>query len=362
MKADFHITFNILVIMKYALYLFICYSADVQGNRMELMEREIARFREVIPSQAEIMQEAKHEIKQLKDTIQRQAQDMIDMKKKLNRQEGIIIKQGLKLKNQDKDVKELKLSVQNQEKQKTILEKQISTLKRAFIKQDLKARNHFLNTKEFNNHQTDKLFKTGYETEMELTRSTKDIFDGADKPDEDNTKEFSQDLTKDNSLKDMETKVVQNMKPSNYRSAGFKRWNNNTGIAFSAYLGHSVYHMGIGHTIKCDQVLINDGNAYSPYTGTFTVPETAVYFLTFHIDALTKDDETIVKLVVNNRNIVDADAQVRGITHHAMAGNAAIIRLNSGEKVWLEIYTYDNVELISSSTHRFVTFSGYMLY
>ena len=109
-------------------------------------------------------------------------------------------------------------------------------------------------------------------------------------------------------------------------------------------------------------VLINDGNAYSPYTGTFTVPETAVYFLTFHIDALTKDDITIVKLVVNNRNIVDAVSDITGTVNDEMAGNSAIIRLNSGEKVWLEIYANNNVELRSSSTYRYVTFSGFMLY
>ena len=338
-------------------------SVHGQGNRMELMEREMARFREVLQSQGEIMQEAKDEIKLMKDTIQRQAQDMKVMKKKLKRQEGTIIKQGLKLKGHEKDIKEIKLSAQKQEKEMTILKKQNLTMKQALMKQHSNIRELFPNTKELINLQTCKLFKTLHETETKVPLQTKDNFEDADIQDnEDNTKAFSQDLIKDNSLRDMETKTVPNTKTRSDRRAGFKRLINGTGVAFSAYLSHVVNHMGIGHTIKCDQILINDGNAYSPYTGTFTVPETAVYFLTFHIDALTKDDETIVKLVVNNRNIVDADAQVRGITHHAMAGNAAIIRLNSGEKVWLEIYTYDNVELISSSTHRFVTFSGYMLY
>ena len=327
---------------------------------MELMEREMARFREVIQSYGEIMQEAKHEIKHLKDTIQRQAQDMKVIKKKLNRQEGIIIEKGLKLESHNKDVKKLKLSVQNQEKQLTILKKEKLIMKKALMKHDIKAREDFPN---INYLQKGKDLKPLHKTELRVTRPTKDNFEDADIPNnEDNTKMVSQDLTKDNSHRDMETKTVTNRKPPRDRSAGFKRLINETGVAFSAYLGHEVTHMGIGHTIKCDQVLINDGNAYSPYTGTFIVPETAVYFLTFHIDASTNGDHTIVKLVVNNRNIVDADAWVTGAVHHVMGGNSAIIRLNSGDKVWLETYTINNVELFGSTTYRFTTFSGYLLY
>ena len=330
---------------------------------MELMEREMARFREVMQSQGEIMQEAKHEIKQLKDTIQRQAQDIKVMKKKLDRQEGIIIEQGSKLESHDKDVKKLKLSVQKQEKQLTILKKENLIMKKALMKHDLKAREDFQNTKEFYYLQKGKGLKTLHETELKLTRPAKDIFEDADIPNnENNTKMVSQGLTKDNSHRGMETKTVPNRKPRRDRSAGFKRLINETGVAFSAYLSHKVNHMGIGHTIKCDQVLINDGNAYSPYTGTFIVPETAVYFLTFNIDAATNGDQTIVKLVVNNRNIVDADAWVTGAVHHVMGGNSAIIRLNSGDKVWLEIYFNNNVELYSEPNFRFTTFSGYLLY
>ena len=54
------------------------------------------------------------------------------------------------------------------------------------------------------------------------------------------------------------------------------------GIAFSAYLSHNIAHLAPGHTLKCDQIIINDGNAYSQYTGVFTVPQTGVYLLTFY--------------------------------------------------------------------------------
>ena len=35
------------------------------------------------------------------------------------------------------------------------------------------------------------------------------------------------------------------------------------GFAFSAYLGHVVQNLNNGHTVKCDQVLLNEGNAYN---------------------------------------------------------------------------------------------------
>ena len=151
--------------------------------------------------------------------------------------------------------------------------------------------------------------------------------------------------------------------PSRDRRAGLQGWLNETSIAFSAYLSHQSSNMAIGHTIKCNKVLLNDGNAYSPFTGTFTAPITGVYFLTYHISAWGTNDETIIKLVVNNRNIVDADAEPKGSpAHHANSGNSAIIRLNSGEKVWLEVYSNNNAMLSSAETYRFTTFSGYMLY
>ena len=135
-----------------------------------------------------------------------------------------------------------------------------------------------------------------------------------------------------------------------------------SGIAFSSYLSRWIINLGIGHTIKCDQVLLNDGNAYSPFSGTFTAPKPGVYLLTFSINAYTKDDKTPVKLVSNNRNIVDAIAWVADSDHHVMGGNTAIVRLNSAEQVWLEIYSTAGVRLYSKPDYRWLTFSGVLLY
>ena len=133
------------------------------------------------------------------------------------------------------------------------------------------------------------------------------------------------------------------------------------GIAFSAYLSHNIPHLAVGHTIKCDQIIINDGNAYSKFTGAFTVPETGVYLITFTFDVYDHARYEGIQLVVNNRNIVDAIAEGNN-DKHAMGGNTVILQLTQGEKVWLESYYSSDGEIVSSTTSKLTTFSGVLLY
>ena len=90
--------------------------------------------------------------------------------------------------------------------------------------------------------------------------------------------------------------------------------------------------------------------------------QTGVYLLTFQITAWYLNDKTHVKLVSNNRNIVDAVVWVKGSVHHVMGGNTAIVPLNTADKVWLKIYDTARVELYSTPDYRWVTFSGVLLY
>ena len=54
-------------------------------------------------------------------------------------------------------------------------------------------------------------------------------------------------------------------------------------IAFSSYLGNSVFNVMTGDIVKCDQILLNDGQTYNSHNGIFTVPKAGVYLLTFTI-------------------------------------------------------------------------------
>ena len=132
-------------------------------------------------------------------------------------------------------------------------------------------------------------------------------------------------------------------------------------IAFSAYLSHVIPHLSHGHTIKFDQIILNDGNAYNQYSGVFTVPRSGVYLLTFTFDVYDNWQSTGLKLVVNNRNIVDGIAESNG-NKHSMAGNTVIIRLARGEVVRIEAYYSADGEIVSISTSKLATFSGVLLY
>ena len=91
------------------------------------------------------------------------------------------------------------------------------------------------------------------------------------------------------------------------------------------------------------------------------MPTTGVYLLTFTIDVVDHNRYEGIKLVVDNRNIVDGIAEGNG-SKHAMGGNTAIIQLTQGNKVWLESYYSVDGELVSSTTSKLTTFSGVLLY
>ena len=141
-----------------------------------------------------------------------------------------------------------------------------------------------------------------------------------------------------------------------------KRHANTSHIAFSTYLGHYILHAAPGHTIKCDQIFLNDGNVYNSHTGIFTGTVTGVYLFTFSIAVYDHGRWVGVKLVVDNRNIVDSVVGTDGTSDDKMVGDTAILQLNENESVWLEAYASPGGELVGSSNSRMTTFSGVLLY
>ena len=136
-----------------------------------------------------------------------------------------------------------------------------------------------------------------------------------------------------------------------------------TGVAFSAYIGnaHIRNHLVAGHTLKCDQVIFNDGNHYNAFTGIFTVPRTAVYLLTYSVATAFQNKYLWVKLVVDNRMIVLSGTDAQYNDHTENGGNTAILRLNQGQSVWLEVAKCANNAEVWMVDHT-TTFSGVLLY
>ena len=133
-----------------------------------------------------------------------------------------------------------------------------------------------------------------------------------------------------------------------------------SGIAFSAYVSKLIPHLVAGHVIKCDHVIFNDGNNYNPLTGIFTVSEPGVYLLTFTIATDALAHWIWVKLVVDNREILKVATDAQYDVHVEMGSNTAILRLNQGESVWIEVAKSNDSSLWAVTPTT--TFSGVLLY
>ncbi|KAK3611586.1 hypothetical protein CHS0354_018101 [Potamilus streckersoni] len=135
---------------------------------------------------------------------------------------------------------------------------------------------------------------------------------------------------------------------------------NGVQVAFSAYLTHREYHLGITQVIKYDSVLINEGNFYNPLTGIFTCPEDGIYLFSF-FTAAYGNHKNWVRLVVDNVNLSGATSEGTRDYHDDQGGNVAIIRLRAGQSVWMSVVHAGDAELDADSEHHHVTFSGVRL-
>ena len=133
-------------------------------------------------------------------------------------------------------------------------------------------------------------------------------------------------------------------------------------IGFTAYVDHSVQHLGINQSIIFNQVLFNDGGAYNTGSGIFACPVNGVYLFFFEVGSGTQR-QIAAKLVVNGVNNVDAIADAEYHEYHeAQGSNMAILRLRQGDHVWVENYRWADQSVEGAKKKRFTTFSGILLY
>ncbi|KAL4226003.1 hypothetical protein ACF0H5_013990 [Mactra antiquata] len=132
-------------------------------------------------------------------------------------------------------------------------------------------------------------------------------------------------------------------------------------IAFTAYLDHTITHLGIDQAITYNTVLLNEGNAYSPHTGVFTCPMDGLYVFYFST-ATWAVSQSVVKLVIEGANVVDAIADTYHGSQEAQGANFAVLSLRAGQQVWVANYRWTDKTVSVKDVNRFATFSGFMLY
>ena len=107
---------------------------------------------------------------------------------------------------------------------------------------------------------------------------------------------------------------------------------------------------------------LNEGNAYNRNTGVFTTPADGVYLFTFAV-ADFRVHQLFVDLVVNGSIKSSAITDVVTPYKDMQGGNAVILRLVTGDSVWLQIDTVESGDSLDGrDSYRATTFSGVFLY
>ena len=132
-------------------------------------------------------------------------------------------------------------------------------------------------------------------------------------------------------------------------------------VAFCVRLDHALTHVGIGQIIHFKTVLLNEGLGYNPNTGHFTAPTSGVYQFSYFIGHNSDPpSQTWARLVANGHvvNAAVADAMHKYID--LQGGNVGIVRLNAGEKAWIE--SWHQGDAVFNAGYYFSTFSGVLIY
>ncbi|KAK3590478.1 hypothetical protein CHS0354_015645 [Potamilus streckersoni] len=157
------------------------------------------------------------------------------------------------------------------------------------------------------------------------------------------------------------TPIVKNNNNLNGSGRGIRRDVIPDHAAFTAYIDHSLTGIFNEMIIRFPTTLLNDGNAYNIHTGIFTVPTDGTYLFIFSIVRF-HPTQLVAKLVVDNSGKVDAIADPAHDGNEHQGTNAAILRLQKGQSVWVEAYHVEAETLFSLPNERYCTFSGVLLY
>ena len=127
-------------------------------------------------------------------------------------------------------------------------------------------------------------------------------------------------------------------------------------MAFYAYLTTEQTNLPVGHTVQYDGVGNNYGDGYDINTGIFTCPTSGLYLFAFFADS-TKGAEVNLVLKVNGEIYTNLIAQPSFDHQDLMGGNVRPVRIDKGDRVWVEVSFHE-----TSLWKVFTTFSGVLIH
>eukprot|EP00058_Branchiostoma_floridae_P009983 XP_002595471.1 hypothetical protein BRAFLDRAFT_69143 [Branchiostoma floridae] len=130
-------------------------------------------------------------------------------------------------------------------------------------------------------------------------------------------------------------------------------------VAFSVARTSSLKKPSSDTILTYDVVLSNVGGAYNQETGKFVATVGGVYFFTFTGKAEYRASSSyFVHLMKNGSPMVGLYEYNGGSRHHQSSSNSAILQLQPGDEVWVELRSGHSLD---SDGSRYLTFSGFLI-
>ncbi|XP_035694528.1 complement C1q tumor necrosis factor-related protein 3-like [Branchiostoma floridae] len=117
---------------------------------------------------------------------------------------------------------------------------------------------------------------------------------------------------------------------------------------------------GVNTVLTYDVILSNMGGDYNQETGKFVATVGGVYFFTFTGMTPYSGSNYFVHLMKNGAKMVGLYEQNGGTPQNQSSSNSAILQLQPGDEVWVELDSYGRS--LYSDDDRYLTFSGFLIH
>ncbi|CAG5119971.1 unnamed protein product [Candidula unifasciata] len=126
-------------------------------------------------------------------------------------------------------------------------------------------------------------------------------------------------------------------------------------VAFTASIDE-FKTIGANTVVKFTKVFTNYGNAYNSLTGVFTASKTGLYV--FHFHALARHNSGFWFCLYHNEVcLIKAHGKVPNA--FGMGGNTIVLRVKSGERVYVKTASASNLQ--GDGNGQYATFTGYLI-
>eukprot|EP00058_Branchiostoma_floridae_P003322 XP_002588810.1 hypothetical protein BRAFLDRAFT_89759 [Branchiostoma floridae] len=133
-----------------------------------------------------------------------------------------------------------------------------------------------------------------------------------------------------------------------------------TVVAFSVARTNEMVSSSSNKVVTYNVIITNLGEGYDRSTGKFTAKVAGTYFFTFNGITFFLDDASYyLRMVKGGEFVVGLFEKSGPFEEHQASSNNAIVRLEAGEQVWVELGKGGHG--LHSAYHRYLTFNGFLI-